>query len=221
MEVAVENARHVWCEGKHGEDVVHVEFVYTQRDVLQGIDVLVVGIYLETSTVGSFQFQICRHTAAVGQENVVTLVYVERLIAQHGIIANERYPYAVLLHVRSQAGRQSEPVFPVVQFRFESRTAFCQRTVNDGIEDIIGVVFVVFYLQPVCYIVFVGIDVEFSFINAYVVDVYSVGIDKSVETADRRRCEIDIHPVVFHTEPSEQSCEDVFFSGIKKNPCFG
>ena len=160
VEVAIEDARHVWRERNHCQDFSKVELMERDGYILQRVGVLIIGIDLHTHAIGRPEAHVGADASVVAQVNVVAVVHGKALVAQHRVVAIEVQADAVLLHGGLHGEAHAEAVLPVVEACLDVGAALIEAAVGKGVEDILGIVLAVLHVERVGHVALVRREVQ-------------------------------------------------------------
>ena len=143
VEVAVHHSLDVGRVGNDGEDSFEVEMVERGGDVLLDIEVVVVGVNLDTRAVVGFQHEVGRNAVVASQKHEIIIVHTEFPIAQNGFFQLGAEHQTVVFHRRLHTHSQAEFAVGIVESGAESGASVLQNAIDEGVEGVLRIFVVV------------------------------------------------------------------------------
>ena len=129
-----------------------------EGDVLQGFEIIVVGVDLHTSAIVSTQHHVCRYAHILGEEDVVIVIDGEVLIADDLLLLGERETNAFLFHFSHRTKTDYLSAFKVGHYYIGTDSIRHKHSKSCSAETIFRLIRVIFYVQAVSDVGLIGSD---------------------------------------------------------------
>ena len=120
-----------------------------ERDVLKSLYIIIIGIYLQTHTIGGLQFQVCRNSHIRCQKHIVTRINAKRLISKRMLTVIQRYSNASCLHNGKSTYIHDSLLMGIVNDEVNRCSIWKERTLCLSREHILRIVLTILYINGI------------------------------------------------------------------------